>query len=139
MRDWNFCGSGILAIAAAKLGASVVYALDHDPQALRATIDNAGVNAVSDIVQVIADRPLPAGCCDVLLANILAGTLIELAPELQRLLRPGGALVLSGVLANQAAAVRAAFPEFVFDADRISEDWVCMSACRWPSRQCEPL
>lgn len=124
------CGSGILAIAAAKLGARVVHALDHDPQARIATADNAGVNGVRDIVQVPEQGSLPDACGDVVLANILAGTLIDLAPELKRLLAPRGALVMSGVLAHQADAVRAAYPEFVFEQDAVSEEWVRIAGRR---------
>ena len=120
------CGSGILAIAAAKLGANVVYALDHDPQALRATSDNAQVNGVAARLKVMSDATLPAQCCDVLLANILSQTLVALAPTFTRLLRPGGWLVMSGVLAHQAATVRVAFAQFDFLADQSDQDWVCL-------------
>ena len=124
------CGSGILAIAAAKLGASVVYALDHDPQALRATMDNATTNGVQGVVELIGKGELPDACCEVLCANILAGTLIDFAPEFTRLLVVDGDLVMSGVLAHQADRVRAAYPDFVFDSDEQAEDWVCIRGRR---------
>jgi ribosomal protein L11 methyltransferase len=108
------CGSGVLAVAAALLGAgqptpTLVHAFDIDPQALIATRDNAEANRVADRI-VIHEREagLPSGV-DVLLANILAGTLVELAPRLTSLVRPGGHLVLAGILDEQAQEVRAAF------------------------------
>ena len=83
------CGSGILGIAALKLGASRVTAVDLDPQALIATRDNAGRNGVSPLIDVqdIGGRLRPAFC---VMANILAGPLIELAPTLTAACEPGG-------------------------------------------------
>jgi ribosomal protein L11 methyltransferase len=103
------CGSGVLGIAAARLGAARVDAFDIDPQALIATRDNALANAVSDRV-LIHETPatLPA-TADVVLANILAGTLIELAQPLTALVRPGGQLALSGILRQQAHEVLAGY------------------------------
>ena len=98
------CGSGILAIAAARLGAAGVTATDIDPQALLATRDNALTNQVGEIQTVTPDRLVP-GAYDVVLANIIAGTLIELADELIGLCRPNGALVLSGLLPRQVEGV----------------------------------
>lgn len=120
------CGSGILAIAAAKLGATMVYALDHDPQALLATAENAEINGVCDLLQITASEALADGCADVVVANILSGTLIELAPELTRLAARAGTLVMSGVLVEQAAMVRASYPAFDFDADQHCEGWACL-------------
>jgi ribosomal protein L11 methyltransferase len=103
------CGSGVLAIAAARLGASRVDAFDIDPQALIATRDNAAANGVQERV-FVHDTPatLPAAC-DVMLANILAGTLIELAQPLAAAVKPGGHLVLSGILRQQAHEVLAGY------------------------------
>lgn len=98
------CGSGILAIAAARLGAAVVTATDIDPQALLATRENALRNDVGEITAVTPDRLTP-GQHDIVLANIIAGTLIELADELIGLCRPDGDLVLSGLLPRQVEAV----------------------------------
>jgi len=103
------CGSGILAIAARKLGAAGAVAIDHDPQALLATRENAARNGVADRLTVLgADAPPPAPA-DVVVANILAGTLIELAPQIEAMVRPGGLLALSGILAEQVADVAAAY------------------------------
>jgi ribosomal protein L11 methyltransferase len=103
------CGSGILAIAALKLGAARVRAVDIDPQALIATRDNALRNAVETRLTVTGDPSLADRSVDLLLANILAGPLIELAPRFAAAVRPGGAVVLSGILAGQADAVTAAY------------------------------
>ena len=103
------CGSGILAIAALKLGAARAVAMDIDPQALIATRQNAERNAVLDRIQV-SDHPDAGGrVADLLLANILAGPLVELAPRFARLVRPGGWLALSGLLVDQADTVAVAY------------------------------
>jgi len=103
------CGSGILAIAALKLGAAHAVAIDHDPQALLATRENAARNGVADRLTVLgADVPPPAPAA-VVVANILAGTLVELAPQIAAMVRPGGLLALSGILADQVSAVAAAY------------------------------
>lgn len=107
------CGSGVLAIAAARLGARSAQAFDIDPQALIATRDNAGMNAVQHIVQVHESAGALRAPVDVVLANILAGTLVELAPELCALLRPGGQIVLAGILKQQVHEVRAGFAPWV--------------------------
>jgi ribosomal protein L11 methyltransferase len=107
------CGSGVLAIAAARLGARAVQAFDIDPQALIATRDNALANRVEQLVHVHASAETLAPRVDVVLANILAGTLIELAPRLVALLRPGGQLVLAGILKQQVHEVRAGFARWL--------------------------
>jgi ribosomal protein L11 methyltransferase len=103
------CGSGILAIAALKLGAARVRAVDIDPQALIATHDNALRNAVATGLDVTGDPLLADRSADVLVANILAGPLVELAPRFAGAVRPGGEIVLSGILAGQADTVTAAY------------------------------
>ncbi len=104
------CGSGILAVAAAKLGAGPVLCVDNDPQALAATADNATRNGVPLDGLTVAlpgdyDSAPWAGRCDLVVANILAGPLLELAPVIAGFLRPGGVLLLSGLLASQAGAL----------------------------------
>ncbi len=108
------CGSGVLAIAAALKGASEVIAVDHDPQALIAAMDNAHRNRVADRIKALMpknfDQLVPAGkAADVVLANILAGPLVDLSERLSGLVKNGGALVLSGILPEQAEAVAAAY------------------------------
>jgi ribosomal protein L11 methyltransferase len=126
------CGSGILAIAAAKLGASRVVGTDLDPQALQAARANSEANAVR--ADYTDPDSLRAGTWDVVLANILSNPLMLLAPALLARVAPGGALVLSGVLERQADQVIAAYraadasvPLAVWAAD---EGWVCLAGHR---------
>lgn len=126
------CGSGILAIAAAKLGASRVVGIDLDPQALQAARANSEANAVR--ADYTEPDSLRAGTWDVVLANILSNPLMLLAPALLARVAPGGALVLSGVLERQADQVIAAYraadasvPLAVWAAD---EGWVCLAGHR---------
>ncbi len=124
------CGSGILSVAAMKLGAARVIAVDLDPQALLATRDNAvrnGVAATIDVQSVPATLS-PAG---LVVANILAGPLIELAPILTAACEPGADLLLSGLLKTQAYAVKAAYTS-AFDMVQVlgREEWCCIHARR---------
>lgn len=124
------CGSGILGLAALKLGAAHVTAVDLDPQALLATRDNAVRNGVSSNIDVqgIDVELAPAHC---VVANILAGPLIELAPTLTGACEPGGYLLLSGLLKTQAYAVKAAYSA-AFAIVQVVErdDWCCIYARR---------
>jgi ribosomal protein L11 methyltransferase len=131
------CGSGILGIAALKLGAAHVTAVDLDPQALLATRDNAmrnGVSANIDVQGVDIESTSPHGglrpaYC--VMANILAGPLIELAPKLTAACEPGGFLLLSGLLKTQAYEVKAAYAHG-FDMVQVVErdDWCCIYSRR---------
>lgn len=130
------CGSGILGIAALQLGARRVYAVDNDPQALVATRDNAARNGVEERIdtllpkQLALPQPEQQGA-DLLLANILANPLIELAPHFAALLRPGAGLVLSGILAEQAASVAAAYRgAFTLTPAAQREDWMRLTGTR---------
>ncbi len=124
------CGSGILAIAALKLGARHALAIDHDPQALLAALDNAARNGVERQMTVAApDTAAPRA--DVLLANILAQPLIELAPRFQTMIRAGGSVVLSGILREQAEAVAEAYrPWFELEPPALQDVWVCLHGIR---------
>ena len=127
------CGSGILAIAALKLGAAEALAFDIDPQARLATRDNAVRNGVADRLTVAATAPHKAASCDALVANILAGPLTELAGRFATLLRPGGRIALSGVLAEQAETVAAAYrPWFMIGATTVRDGWTLLSGSRGP-------
>lgn len=119
------CGSGILAIAAARLGARGVVAIDIDPQALAATRDNAQRNGVSiDVRAAGGALPEPS---DVVLANILSNPLKLLAPMLSSLVAPGGSLVLSGVLVRQAEEVVACYPpELRMSMAAERDGWACL-------------
>jgi ribosomal protein L11 methyltransferase len=107
------CGSGILAIAAAKLGASKVVGVDVDPDALRTAAENAAANGV--LLRTAVPEELAPSQFDVVVSNILAQPLILLAPLLAARTAPGGRIALAGVLASQAAEVSAAYAPF-FDA-----------------------
>ncbi|NJM13430.1 MAG: 50S ribosomal protein L11 methyltransferase [Synechococcaceae cyanobacterium SM1_2_3] len=126
------CGSGILAIAAAKLGAKQVWAVDIDPQALLASDSNASENEVEDRIELASPAELPAALTvDIVLANILAGVLVRLAPELSRRVQPGGRLVLSGILEQHADAVQAAFSrDFSFGHRQQRDDWMLLEGVR---------
>jgi len=125
------CGSGILAIAALLLGAETAVAVDHDPQALTATRANAERNGIPPgQLTVLPPDELPAAArFDVLVANILAAPLIELAPRLQRHLSAGARFALSGILADQAEAVAAAWPAAELSLHH-RDEWVRISG-RW--------
>lgn len=126
------CGSGVLGIAAALLGAGRVHAVDNDSQAIAATVDNSHRNNIAS-GQLTAYLPdaLPAVKADILLANILAEPLHELADHLAELVKPGGKLVLSGILLDQAEALVASYSRW-FDMDRqVTEgDWVRLTGTR---------
>ena len=123
------CGSGVLAIAAAKLGAVRAQAFDIDPQALIATRDNAQMNGVQHIIHVHEVASALRAPVDVVLANILAGTLVELAPQLCSLLRPGGHLVLAGILERQAQELIDAYaPHAQLQVAQQREGWILMTA-----------
>ena len=125
------CGSGILSLAAAKLGAAHVYAVDHDPQALQATHDNACRNQIDERITTLLPDQLPAVSRDILIANILAGPLKTLAREFSSLVKPHGRLILSGILAEQAADVSDAYRPW-FENPRITErdGWVRIDSIR---------
>ncbi len=125
------CGSGILAVAALLLGAGRVVATDIDPQALTATADNAHKNGVEGRVACVLPQTMPKVQADVLLANILANPLIELAGQLAGYVRPGGAVVLSGILREQADAVTSAYQTYFAMGEPVAlEDWVRLSGVR---------
>jgi len=118
------CGSGVLAIGAALQGADRIIAVDHDPQALEATRDNASRNGVKERIEVALPEEFQPVEADVVLANILAGPLIELAPRLADCLAPGGSLVISGVLAAQADEVAEAYRDRLGEPQIIvNDDW----------------
>lgn len=125
------CGSGILAIAAALLGASAVYCVDNDPQALQATQLNAERNHVSEKIHVFSPQNMPEIQADILLANILAGPLMELAPRLTSLVAPKGLLALSGILAKQSDDVASHYnTQFKLSPPVQDEDWVRISGIK---------
>ena len=127
------CGSGILALAAAKLGARRVWAVDHDSQARDAARRNAAVNGLDARVRVHAPQDMPAVSADVLVCNILSGPLIDMAEKLAALLRPGGRMALAGVLGRQSPEVIARYaPWCALAVQAEREDWVLLTGRRSP-------
>lgn len=128
------CGSGILAIAALKLGASHADATDIDPQALQASRDNAERNGIaeSDLNLYYPEQLSNGGDYPIVTANILAGPLVELAPMIAGHVAPGGRIALSGILANQADDVYEAYAAqgIAMDEPVIREGWVRLSGVR---------
>lgn len=126
------CGSGILAIAALLLGAKQVVGTDIDKQALEASLDNAKRNNIAEAdFKVYLPEQMPAITADVVLANILAGPLVELATKLAGLTRTTGWICLSGILEEQAEEVRAAYePYFNLAPTVVKEDWVRITGQR---------
>ncbi len=125
------CGTGVLALAALVLGAQRAYAVDNDEQALLATRTNADLNGLSDRLLVCAPDALPAVEVDALAANILAAPLVLHAPTFATYVRPGGRIILSGVLEAQAARVAAAYEPYFGALEQSSRDgWVLLAGRR---------
>ena len=123
-------GSGILAIAAAKLGFSPISAIDNDPLAVTVAKENMTRNQVADriktSIQPLADQPSQSA--EIILANILAHVLIEMMPELQRILTPSGSLVMSGIIRRQYPEMRVAIEANGLKLCRILQkgDWLAL-------------
>lgn len=125
------CGSGILAIAALLLGAERVVCVDIDPQALTATRQNAETNGVADRIDTYLPDDFKAAPADFVLANILAGPLKTLAPTLATSLKPGGRLVLAGLLDRQADDLHAAYASYLaFEPDLSKDGWTRIAGQR---------
>lgn len=122
------CGSGVLGIAAALKGARRILCIDNDPQAVRSTRENARRNAVEDRLTAMAPEPGEPVPANVVIANILASVLMDLAPTLVAQLAPGGHLVLAGILEDQGAVVQAEFKRFQVDLHAASRKngWVLL-------------
>jgi ribosomal protein L11 methyltransferase len=129
------CGSGLLAISALKLGARRATAVDIDPQARTASRLNAARNEVQNRLVVLAPGELAASGYDVVLANILARALIDLAPRLALLTREGGTIVLAGLLEDQAAEVSAIYgSKFTFAPPSVRDGWASLVGTRLRDR-----
>lgn len=130
------CGSGILGVAALLLGAKKVYATDIDPQAVLATKQNAELNGVLDGLYVGLpeefDQEFKPQQADVLIANILAGPLMALAPEFAKLVKSDGEFALAGVIEEQVADVSGVYSEFfdILDIEKREENWCRISGKR---------
>ncbi|MDR1600380.1 MAG: 50S ribosomal protein L11 methyltransferase [Oscillospiraceae bacterium] len=135
-------GSGILAIAAAKLGAKRVIAVDQDPDAVKVARGNIERNALSENIRAVAadlldglersadTRAYVIGRSDLVVANILADVIIRLMPSAFTALRAGGRMIASGIIKDRAQDTRDAFSQtgFVIESERTSGEWVAMSA-----------
>ena len=125
------CGSGILAIAAAKFGAGPVVGVDIDPDAVLATEANAAANDVT--VQAGLPDKVADAQFDIVVANILSAPLKLLAPAIAAHVKPGGWLVLSGILDRQAEELIAAYaPYGALQIDKTLDGWVCLAGCAHP-------
>jgi len=126
------CGFGILAIAAITLGARQVLAVDIDPQALVSCESNMAANAVpEDRIRVCLPDAVARIQTDLLMANILAGPLLELLPLFADLVRPGGQILLSGILKSQLDEIQSAYSDkFELQPARFLEDWGCLRGQR---------
>lgn len=125
------CGSGILALAAVKLGAARAWCFDIDPQALIATRDNASANGIEDRVQICTSADELPRQSDVVLANILSGPLCTLAPILVSLARHGGSIVLAGLMEHEAPDVTAAYSAWCDMAPfGKRDDWIALAGRR---------
>ncbi|TWX46376.1 50S ribosomal protein L11 methyltransferase [Colwellia hornerae] len=122
------CGSGILSLAALKLGAKKVIGIDIDPQALQASKANAERNGIADRLALFLPKDQPSFKADVVVANILAGPLRELAPTIIEFVAPNGQLALSGVLEEQANELQNIYSQWCeMDAIAVQDEWVRLS------------
>lgn len=126
------CGSGVLAIAALKLGAKKVIGIDIDPQAIQASRENAIRNNVLDRLELYLVEEIPQGLeADLVVANILAGPLRELAPILQALVKSQGSIALSGILETQAQEINEIYSQwFNMSEPNIREEWSQLSGIK---------
>lgn len=126
------CGSGILGLASLLLGAKIAYGVDIDPQALQATQENTRRNKL-DAARFPVCKPekCPNIEADILVANILAGPLVELEKTLGKLLKPGGLLCLAGILANQQSIIEEKYQQnFSILEVNQKDEWICISAMK---------
>jgi ribosomal protein L11 methyltransferase len=125
-------GSGILAIAAAKLGAAEVWGVDIDTDACAVAIENVAVNRVGDRVRITPDLAAVAGQFDIVVANLLAGLLVDYAAEIAARVQRGGRAIGAGVLCEEAPQVRAAWRRagLADDGEQIDDGWIALAARR---------
>ena len=127
--DWG-CGSGVLAIAALRLGAGSATGVDLDPKAMVASRENALLNGVAGTLDLCTPDALSDDArYDLVVANILAGTIMELAGTLEQHLKPQGVLILSGILAAQVDRVRTSFAQYNLTST-YREEWACLCGSR---------
>ena len=127
------CGSGILSLAALRLGLRTAVGVDVDPQAVAVAVDNAAANGLQDRAQFVAGwRDAAGGPFDVIVANIFLGPLVEMMPTLRRRLTPDGTLIASGIIAPQEAALTASLKAAGLDvcSRMLKDGWIALAARR---------
>ena len=125
------CGSGILSLAALRLGLHAAVGVDVDPQAIAVAVNNATVNDLQDRVQFLSDWcSVAAGPFEVIVANIFLGPLVDMMPTLRRCLKPKGALIVSGIIAPQEAALTASLKAAGLDvcSRMLTDGWIALAA-----------
>ena len=125
------CGSGILSLAALRLGLHAAVGVDVDPQAAAVAVDNAVANGLQDQVQFLCDwRDAAAGPFDVIVANIFLGPLVEMMSTLRRRLKPRGILIASGIITPQEAALTASLKAAGLDvcSRMLTDGWIALAA-----------
>lgn len=126
------CGSGILAVSALKLGAKKVYGIDIDPQAIDASLDNAKRNNCANNLELFLPHETPSNLqADILVANILAGPLRELCPQIASMVKPNGVFAISGIITSQADEIMELYGKY-FNLDKpiSKEEWCLISGTR---------
>ncbi|MGI9290288.1 MAG: 50S ribosomal protein L11 methyltransferase, partial [Gammaproteobacteria bacterium] len=131
------CGSGILGIAALKLGAAEALLTDIDPQALQAAAENAARNEVGEQLNIVdATKSDNSVRFNILLANILSNTLIELGPVLDKHMEPGADIAITGILSDQAESVISAWSDWAqLQVGNQIRDWVLLTGCKHKAEQ----
>ena len=128
------CGSAILAIAAAKLGADQAFACDIDPESIKVARRNCELNATPNVTCEVSDllADVPEGKYDIILANIVADIIIRLAPDAPEYLADGGVMIVSGIIVERADEVKAALSAAGFEvvAERTENGWLCAAVRR---------
>jgi ribosomal protein L11 methyltransferase len=124
-------GSGVLAVAASRLGAAPVVGIDDDPNAMQAAEENLTLNRGADVTLTTADlRTISPGTFDLVTANLTGGLLIDAAGRLRDLAKPGARLILSGFLRDEEQSVMTAYQEYAVTNRAEEEEWVCVSVQR---------
>ena len=126
------CGSGVLSIASALLGAVKVHSVDNDPQAISATIDNSRRNKVpGDVLTTYLPEAVPPVHADILIANILERPLIDLSEKFAELVKKGGYITLSGLLEEQIPSLLSCYDRwFDMEAPQVEQGWVLLCGTR---------
>jgi ribosomal protein L11 methyltransferase len=120
-------GSGVLSIGAALMGATKITAVDIDPEAVRVTLENLALNGITFVEASTTPLEQIKDCYDIVVANILAEELVRLSGELVARVNPGGWLILSGILTEKEAFVRAGFPDLTLVENPTEAEWSCLT------------